>query len=654
MQKSAYIGLFDDVPRVVANGARGAAVGVTAGLIAEAMRRSRDRKEERLKAESAGESDENTIVLTLPRKSAADTAMPTAAGEPVKPRVPQQPMVSTSTSTLRLGGGPKGQSRGVDNGKFGPAYGGDVMKQASLLGTVGRKVLPWLGRNWGRAVKHRKGILWGTGIAGTGGTAYGLYRANAGYNPGMTPGTLAGSVLLGGATTVGGAALVGKYFADKREREAKERVELARLEYLDRLSGGIKQGEEKTAGAFGTYLGVAELMALLGIGGTTYLTKKVLDEQLKEVDEKDLTIPKVKRIVFRTAPQDMTEREKMAEYVSDAERMNLAAGLMVMMDRVAGQYRFTSDPRVKCAMDVSGVNAAALVKSAENIDTLTAMLEKYAAVSDALYATHLDFVARNTSWITPGAQNLVKIAQAAVGPTVPTPPIATPATAGSGINWAEQARAMADPNARQAAIDQLKATGNYAKGLWNKGTAAVNNGVDKVKDVAHTAYVGYKADQGFEKMKGVLNNIPQGLMAAAPMLGQLWTGIKGMMPHQQSPGYARVMAGGAAPMPIESMGAPVPGVGGTPKIASAGLSALVGGVAGLRMLDDPGEKSPEEMADLIAEAQEKRIADKAEEAKLRKDKVSVGATDPAAAEYVAKNQKRIAALVKRLAAQGQI
>jgi hypothetical protein len=304
----------------------GALTGASSAALLNLVRMLRDMRQEQVDANKPEDTDENTIVLTLPGKEAeVVTDKPTTV-------TTTKPAVTTSTST-----GPGSQYRR-------PA------------GTFGNKTA----------------------------TAW----------PTLTVGVLAG---LGGI--VGGAHLVNRIYQKRRERELQGDLEAARQEYLDALTG------DKTAEAFDQLLGLdgfskeasitgmlnvplaaSAIMAILGAGGAGYVTKRILDEKLLEKQDKGMDIPRAQRIVFRSQPQledgvpissddddDGDEKDKEA---SAQDISLIKAAVCVMVDALDAEPRILNTPYVKEACAEAGVDQEALLKAAQDIDSLVQYLQQ--------------------------------------------------------------------------------------------------------------------------------------------------------------------------------------------------------------------------------------------------------------------------------------
>ena len=217
---------------------------------------------------------------------------------------------------------------------------------------------------------------------------FGTKQAAKGW-PTLTAASLAA---LGSGTL--GAALVDKLYQAKREKQLKEEVERAKQEYMGALSGQ-KQAEaleaifpifenEKQAAegqsSFGVVsypLAAAALLTMLGAGGTAYLTKKVLDAKVQEAEEQGRDIPKVKRIVFRTAPG--------GEPLPQADQTAVKAAFALMLDYVSGKSVCTADEGVKTAMAEAGITADDLMKKvADDADDAMSFLKQHPQLMDNL------------------------------------------------------------------------------------------------------------------------------------------------------------------------------------------------------------------------------------------------------------------------------
>lgn len=319
----------------------GALVGGSTAALVNLLHSVLQAHQERKKRLRGLETDENTIVLTLPNKT-AEIAAPAVA-----------PKLEQTKSGDFMVQRDKAQSRETGSGRYGPKL---------VLGDKTAAATGW---------------------------------------PTLTAAALAA---IGGGTA--GAAFVNKLYEVQRERRLKAELEAAQNEYMDLLRGGRVKGasviedmfgydaDEKQAdgSAFGMLnypMAALALMTILGTGATGYLTKKVLDEKLKETEDQNLDVPKVKRIVFQTEP--VADPEKMA---SAEEHEAVLASLMLMMDKVAGAEQFLGVPEVKAAMAEAGMTKQALYDQASNINQVWGMLLDKPDLRRALYRVGLDYTSK--------------------------------------------------------------------------------------------------------------------------------------------------------------------------------------------------------------------------------------------------------------------
>ena len=208
--------------------------------------------------------------------------------------------------------------------------------------------------------------------------------------PTLTAATLAG---MGGAGA--GVALVDKLYQMRREKQLKEKLEAVQNDYMQALSGKkasaidelfpIKQEKQaagdSTFGMLNYPLAGAALLTLLGAGGTAYITKKILDEKLREAQGKGLDLPQVKRIVFKSAPavaghKDPEEIDGMKR-ASDDEMTSIKAAFFVMMDKLDTHTRVLDLPEVKKAQAAAGTSTPAMFNLSQgNISSIMDMLNK--------------------------------------------------------------------------------------------------------------------------------------------------------------------------------------------------------------------------------------------------------------------------------------
>lgn len=284
-----------------------------------------------------GDTDDETIVLTLPNKAASDgyTAMRDA-----KP----------------------GESKVVSTAKCGT-------QQMRVAGKFGKKIERK--QDCQEAVKKADG--------NPGRNSVGTIVAN-------TIGLTAGGLLAYDA--------VSRLFDAMQERRLKRKLEAAQQAYVNVMAGASKRAEmvssvfapvervlgdaglDKKAGVLDIfpdtisngvrYPAAAYILALLaGTGATAYVTKKVMDKQFPEEKlKKDINSPT--RIVFRTAgTPSLLEGEKGNEKKASAETCAaITAMLPIYMDIVEGApNRTLAEPYVKIAA-AAGTDAAGLMKMA--------------------------------------------------------------------------------------------------------------------------------------------------------------------------------------------------------------------------------------------------------------------------------------------------
>ena len=180
--------------------------------------------------------------------------------------------------------------------------------------------------------------------------------------------TLSALAAVGG--TGAGVALIDKLYAMRRAKQLKEELDAAQNDYVSALSGkqasaldelfpipGEKQADSSTAtfGMLNYPLAAAALLTLMGAGGTAYITKKVLDEKLRESQSKGLELPEVKRIVFRSAPTVAPEQEGLKK-MSEDELLSVKAAFFVMLDKLDSHTRVLGTPGVKEAQMAAGLS----------------------------------------------------------------------------------------------------------------------------------------------------------------------------------------------------------------------------------------------------------------------------------------------------------
>ena len=201
--------------------------------------------------------------------------------------------------------------------------------------------------------------------------------------------TLVASLLAAGGGGMAGYALIDKLFEMKRMRELESQVEQAKEEYLDKLmlaGEDEKIGMAKQAGLSDLFgdrqgepsfskldypMGIAVLAALLGAGGSAWLTKRFLDKQ----DEDDFKPPKpirVKRVVFKTAA---AEEKEASDREIDPEILPAALG--VFLDICSGEPTVVGSEKVAEAMQELDMKPSDLYKQAgEDFDRFILTLKQ--------------------------------------------------------------------------------------------------------------------------------------------------------------------------------------------------------------------------------------------------------------------------------------
>jgi hypothetical protein len=318
METKTSQGLMNN--RAVRLGLGGAAGGAGLAAVLNLMHELQLEKKRRTMHKDVGRTDENTIVLTLPNKAAEITA-----GEDEPSTVKDVQHSTSSTKTVPA------KSYRVGH------YGTKQMK-------VGQA--PWpLNTSW---------MQWALGTGGIG----------------------VGGVL--------GYKAVDALYQARLKRKLQQEEDAARQEMLDMLQNpGMKTAgwlddivdvpalSKQSQSRLDPWLGSPTLLWLLGTGGTAYLTKKLLDAKQQEKDEEGLDAPKVRRIVFRSQPEQATPELKQAS----AEDLGvLQAAMFVMMDKMGSETRVLSDPRMTPLLKQAGLSIPKLFKLADNADDLVTEL----------------------------------------------------------------------------------------------------------------------------------------------------------------------------------------------------------------------------------------------------------------------------------------
>jgi hypothetical protein len=215
----------------------------------------------------------------------------------------------------------------------------------------------------------------------------------------MTAGALAAI-----AGTGAGAAIIDRLFQNIREKELNHELELARQEYLKGLTnkeasylaelfsfdGLHKQADsafgDKTFGLLNYPLAVTALLTILGSAGTSYVTKKVLDDKFKEEASKGLDMPKVKRIVFRTGTP--TEKGEKLASADDITAIHACIGLLC--DELSGDLKVAQSFDVANALPARGLNPGQFVGMTKDIHRLLAYLAQDPELSKLVERAAMD------------------------------------------------------------------------------------------------------------------------------------------------------------------------------------------------------------------------------------------------------------------------
>lgn len=522
---------------------------LTAGgafALMNAARHVAQQRRDAAKAREKTETDEGTIVLTLPRRvtKAAEDAVPSATA-------PTAITMPTSDELALTEG--INQWKSKETGKFGPGY--------SNLTTDTKT-----------AQKADWQTLTAAILAGLGGGAVGAYGVNKMYD---------------------------KY----REGRLKAKLDAAKQEYMDLLSGGEVKGASviehvlgcrdaldavaaarddgtkqagRTFGMLDYPIGYAAAMTILGAGGMAYITKRVLDERKKEIENEGFKPPKIQRIVFRTEPEaDLKKRATPADVES------VKAGFAIMMDKVGCDTRFVGDPKVVAVMP-SGETTDSLVKRANDWDSLMMYMSANPQLRMALAGTANQYLTKNPLMRTLNS----------VGMKLP---FFGQKMVDNKLESFLSAMAPGKPNFRSVKTETIDP--NY------RGPAKLG------------------AKWKYRPLPKIVRTIPD-------------------QPTIQT--YDE-----RAPLPDIMMPS------GRYQKAAAGIGGLIGGAAGIDILSND-DLDPRDIAKAVLDEQERRAKAKENAGKMVPDEVMVEAADPEAAKYVSANAAKIRAVIARLAPEGQL
>jgi hypothetical protein len=302
--------------RGVRNTAAGFAGGAGVAAVLNLMHELHVEKKRREMHRDINRTDENTIVLTLPNKSAEVTA---CESEPTAVKQVERGGSSTSTvpvKTYRVG-----------------HYGTSQMKVAELP-------------SW---------FNWALGTLATGAGGVGGYKAvDALYQ-----------------------ARLKRKLQKEEDAARQEMLDMLQnpgmktaswLDDIIDISGIAKHSQSR----LDPVLGIPTLLWLLGTGGTAYLTKRVLDAQKEEQDQEGLDAPKVRRIVFRSQPGASDPQLKQAS----AEDLDmLQSYVFVLMDKMGADTRILTHEDVTPLLKKAGLTVPGMFKLADNVSDLMTRLQ---------------------------------------------------------------------------------------------------------------------------------------------------------------------------------------------------------------------------------------------------------------------------------------
>jgi hypothetical protein len=177
--------------------------------------------------------------------------------------------------------------------------------------------------------------------------------------------TLTASLLAAGGGGYIGYRLVDKIYEIKRIKDKEKQLQSAQQEYLDKLQknpADVKEAQERhrTFNTLDYPMGLGVLALLLGGGATAFVTKKILDQMTEEQDLPGAKPPQLQKIVFRSGG----ESQKAASADNDLAHGLFKAALPIYMDICAGEPAVLGDEKVAACLDECEVGAADLYKMA--------------------------------------------------------------------------------------------------------------------------------------------------------------------------------------------------------------------------------------------------------------------------------------------------
>jgi len=302
-----------NIPTMARFGVGGALTGASAAAALNLVHMIRSLNEKRKAKEQPSETDENTIVLTIPKKRAsADNSE--AVNDNVKPIIPK-----------------KHKTKDVIDGEPDPKM-PKVKKIREQVSSI----------DMSKQVRHYDGE----------------FGKRANWQ------TLTGSLLAAGGGGTLGYMIVDKVYQMKRMKDKQKELDEARQEYLNKLKPTPETGDKiAQAPSFGVTdypMGMAALALLLGGGSTAWLTKRVLDEYQEDDPDEKKKKPEVRRILFKqscdmSAPS--TDEEKEAAETGSAL-------IAVYLDICSGVTDILGDEKCAEALEGTGYTQGDIYKMA--------------------------------------------------------------------------------------------------------------------------------------------------------------------------------------------------------------------------------------------------------------------------------------------------
>jgi len=371
MDKTAQLEV--DKPMVLRHLLGGALVGGSGAAVVNLAHMLREMQEKRRKREEREVlGDKNTITLTLPPKRAvAESYDDIANAADVKSKAEKRNKLAVTQTRTTTTQGPDGQNQARRyNGTFG-------IKTAQEEGG-------WLDK------------ALGTKPVGPPRPANPTWPTLTGRWAGATAGVAAG------------ALIVNKVYAVRRKKQLERQLAKAKEEYLDKLDVAStsklaedidsifvipvdvgtdmdKSAQENLTAGIRYPLAYAAFLALIGTGGSAYLTKKYLDDRYKSEEKKLPKAHKIQRIVFKSSPKNTgevtskgkkdNEAEVEEEHEVTAEDMScLRSAFAVMCDVVEDKPNVLGSPAVREELEKLGETPEGLMKRAANEPELDALL----------------------------------------------------------------------------------------------------------------------------------------------------------------------------------------------------------------------------------------------------------------------------------------